>query len=104
MHENLGIVIGILLILGINLGLFVFLWFFAIILATGYPFNNVIRDYAFDLLSFAVKGIGLVQFTYVTPILFWLKRQQKRGLIKGVIIGAVITILLNGGCWIIINT
>ncbi|MBD0345125.1 MAG: hypothetical protein ICV63_09955 [Coleofasciculus sp. Co-bin14] len=42
----------------------------------------------------------MTQFIYVIPVVLWLKRQQRWGLMKGIIIGAVLTALLNGGCWL----
>jgi len=43
---------------------------------------------------------GLTQLIYVIPLVFWLKKREKWGLMKGIIIGAVITALLNGTCWL----
>ncbi|MCP6761412.1 MAG: hypothetical protein NHB32_22350 [Fischerella sp. CENA71] len=45
-------------------------------------------------------GIGITQLVYIIPVLLRLKRQEKFALMKGVIIGAIVTALLNGGCWI----
>ncbi|PMB50877.1 hypothetical protein CEN40_00635 [Fischerella thermalis CCMEE 5205] len=45
-------------------------------------------------------GIGITQVVYIIPVLLRLKRQEKFALMKGVIIGAIFTALLNGGCWI----
>lgn len=57
-----------------------------------------------QLFFFAVLGIGLFQLLYVIPVVIWLNRKRKWGLMKGVIIGAVITALLNGACWIWLDT
>lgn len=46
---------------------------------------------------------GLTQLIYVLPACYWLKRKGKIAVMKGVIIGAVITALLNGGCWLLIS-
>lgn len=54
------------------------------------------------LLLYALVGLGLSQLLYVVPVAIRLKRRQQWGLMKGVIIGAVITALLNGGCWLLV--
>ena len=51
-------------------------------------------------LVFGLFGIGISQWLYVTPLLIWLRRRQKMGLFKGVLIGALLTMLLNGGCFL----
>jgi hypothetical protein len=45
-------------------------------------------------------GFFLVQLLYVIPLVLLLKRQGKIARMKGVIIGAVITALLNGACFL----
>jgi hypothetical protein len=64
-------------------------------------FGNVIASYIAPLIGFAIFGIGISQLLYVVPVIFWARKQQEWGLMKGVIIGAVITALLNGGCFLI---
>ncbi len=51
-------------------------------------------------VGITVPFIGIVQLLYVIPLAIHLKRQQKVETMKGVIIGAVITLFLNGGCWL----
>ena len=51
---------------------------------------------------FAVFGIGIFQLFYIIPFVLLLKRRQQPVVIKGVIIGAVITALLNGGCYLLL--
>jgi hypothetical protein len=56
---------------------------------------------SFGLLwIYPVSGIGISQLLYVIPLIIRLKQRQEWGLMKGVIIGAVLTALLNGGCWL----
>jgi hypothetical protein len=50
-------------------------------------------------LLFGFFGIGLSQWLYVTPLLIRLHRREKWGLFKGVLIGALLTMLLNGSCF-----
>ncbi len=45
-------------------------------------------------------GIGMTQLVYIIPVISRLKRQEKFALMKGVIIGAILTALLNSACWI----
>jgi len=47
--------------------------------------------------------LGVLQLLYVIPLSLWLKRQGKVGMMKGVIIGAVITALLHGACFLAIS-
>ncbi len=90
-NEGEGIALGILGVLGIN-----FLVFFLIFL-TSTNYNSAVS------LAF-LFGICLYQLLYVVPAIIWLKREQRWGLMKGVIIGAVITALLSGPCFVIFIT
>ncbi len=96
-NEFLGIVSGILLLLGMHLiaGLAVFLVSFLIapLLGGGYAILVV--------WAFAAISIFLWQLLYVIPLIFWLRRRQRRAMVKGVIICAVLTALLNGGCYLL---
>jgi heme O synthase-like polyprenyltransferase len=47
--------------------------------------------------------IGITQLIYVIPFSIYLKRKNEDDLMKGVIVGAIITLLLNGGCWLMIS-
>ncbi|MBD2084988.1 hypothetical protein NDI49_11155 [Trichocoleus sp. ST-U3] len=89
-NEISGIIGGIFLLLGINILVFVIVVFLSVF-TTATP-----------ILGIPILCIGLFQFLYVIPISFSLRRQQRWGLMKGVIIGAVLTALLNGGCWLLI--
>lgn len=53
------------------------------------------------LFIYAIFGIGISQLLYVIPLIIRLKQRQEWGMMKGVIIGAVLTVLLNGGCWLL---
>ena len=96
-NEINEIIGGIFLLLGIHTLVFVVLVFLSFILASLFAFYTVT-----PIWGMSISLIGLSQFLYVIPIIFWLRRQQRWGLMKGVIIGAVLTALLNGGCWLII--
>ena len=74
--------------------------------------NNVIPDivsgilFVFGLnilvmfLAITIPFIGLVQLLYVVPIAIRRRNQQQYEFVKGMIIASVITVLLNGGCWL----
>jgi len=54
------------------------------------------------LMIGALFYCGLSQLLYVIPLTIWLKRRGKIGMMKGVIIAAVLTALLNGGCFLLL--
>lgn len=88
----------------VTLGIFlVFILHILAILIVGFIANVIpLPPSINDLLLYALLGISLSQLVYVIPVIFWAKRRQKFALMKGVIIGAVITALLNGGCWLLL--
>ena len=106
-NETAGISLGILFLLGmhfIGFWLIYLLIIFISIINSSYPTalgTYLTTEYRF-LLLLAVPGLS--QLFYVIPLVFWLKRRQRWGLMKGVIIGAVITALLNGSCWILLTS
>lgn len=55
-----------------------------------------------SLVSYGILGIGLSQFLYIVPIVISLKRKQKWGEMKGVIIGVILTALISGGCFLLL--
>ncbi|HLO52372.1 MAG TPA: hypothetical protein VK211_28490 [Kamptonema sp.] len=90
-NEVLGIILGIVLILAIHSLAMVGLIFAANFI----PYLN--QGYN---VFFIPASIGLWQMIYVIPLVFLLKKRQRWGVMKGVIACAVLTALLNGGCWI----
>ena len=98
-NETKGIVSGIFLLIGLHiaaviLGIIVLLIHFYV----------VGQDNYLTLLFFGsfFAGLGIVQLIYVIPAIFILRRRRNFTLVKGVIIGAVVTALLNGGCWLFV--
>ena len=57
----------------------------------------------FVIPALSSTGISITQLIYVIPILIWLRRRQQFALEKGVTIGAIITVLLNGGCYLLLT-
>ncbi|MGB8703046.1 MAG: hypothetical protein WCD18_26820 [Thermosynechococcaceae cyanobacterium] len=92
-HEIFEIIMGFLLLCGLHVlaGMLIFgLGFLASAIFGGYSFAPV----------WMVGSMGFLfwQLLYVLPLINWLKRRGKIGMMKGVIIGAVLTALLNGSC------
>ncbi|MEL6775781.1 MAG: hypothetical protein AAFO06_00880 [Cyanobacteria bacterium J06597_16] len=59
-----------------------------------------------DLASFlllAFFGIGITQLLYVVPLALWLRNRGRFDTMKGVVIGAALTVLLNGSCFVIMT-
>ena len=56
-----------------------------------------------SLLLLSILFIGLTQIVYVVPLLLWLKRRGRADTAEGVTVGAVITALLNGSCFLLFN-
>lgn len=85
-----NIILGIFLLLGMHSAAFVILKVFASIT---FKFNPTLATYI--ILPFFY--LGILQLFYVIPAIVWLKRKKQLSRRKGVIIGAVITLLLNIG-------
>lgn len=43
---------------------------------------------------------GAFQLIYILPLILWLYREGRREWVKGIIIGAVLTMFLNGSCYL----
>lgn len=84
-----------LILLGLG---FLLLMHLLAVVIFGYLIYANPREY---LLYFGIFAIGLVQFIYVVPMVVIAILKEKWAVMKGVIIGAVLTALLNGGCWLI---
>lgn len=52
-----------------------------------------------QLVGVLIFAIGFSQLTYVVPLGHHFARQRRFDAMRGVIIGAVITVFLNGGCF-----
>lgn len=88
--EFKNIIAGILLLFGIHFSVFFLLGTLAYIVST------LSRTYILgQLIVYSFFYIGLFQLLYLIPTIIWLKRKQYRGIVKGTIIGAVITVVLN---------
>jgi hypothetical protein len=101
-NERKGIVSGIFLLICLHiaaviLGRIVLLIYISLV-------GNIGKDnYLGLLLIWSFFGcLGIAQLIYVIPAIFILRRQRNFTQVKGVIIGAVVTALLNGGCWLFV--
>ncbi|MBD2004144.1 MULTISPECIES: hypothetical protein [Cyanophyceae] len=94
-NEGLQIVLGFLLLLVIHIAVI------AILALITYKTRKSGGSSIIEpIWLISVFYIGLFQTLYVIPLVIWLQLQGRWGLMKGVIIGAVITALLNGGCFL----
>lgn len=87
-QEFQKILSGLFFLLGIHLAIFIVLRILASIIIN---FNMFLAAKVISAFFF----IGIWQLLYAIPLVLWLKRQQQWGRMKGVIIGAVVTILTN---------
>ena len=86
-------ILGVFCVIAINLAI------------CGIGFLIATRTYPSSLFvmgALSIAGISIVQLVYVLPAIFWLRRRQQFALMKGVIIGAVATALVNGSCYLLL--
>ncbi|WP_026732362.1 hypothetical protein [Fischerella sp. PCC 9605] len=97
-NEFTNVIAGAFLVLGMHiLAIVIFLFLILLESVIGYA---LAINFFLRVLIIYLSGIGITQLVYIIPVIFILKRREKFPLMKGVIVGAVITALLNGGCWI----
>jgi hypothetical protein len=92
---------GILLVLASHMGFW--LLTFAVF-STIFRSGNVIGNMIGSTLLMANFILGITQLAYLIPIARYFGRRQRSAVVKGVAIGAVITILLNGSCYVWAST
>jgi hypothetical protein len=97
-NERMGIVSGIFLLMGLHFAVLIL----GIIVGWISISIGVIGSYAGIFLTWWFFGIGVAQLIYVVPAIIVLRRRREFAVVKGLIIGAIITALLNGGCWLLI--
>ena len=56
-----------------------------------------------DVWFWLIFGIGITQLVYVIPACIYYRRRRRFNLVKGIIIGAILTALLNGGCFLLFS-
>lgn len=94
-NERMQIFSGFMLLMALHcaVGLFIFL--------LGFVVGSIIKSYAF-LVIWVVGAMGFLfwQLLYVIPLVLRFRRRRKFGMMKGVIIGATLTALVNGACFV----
>jgi hypothetical protein len=95
-HEVLEVFKGFLLVFALHMVAGFFIFF-----VLGHIIGSLLGGYRFILIWFiGAMGFFFWQLIYVIPLAVWLKRRGKTGMMKGVIIGAVLTALVNGACYL----
>lgn len=95
-NEWLGIILGFLLLMGCHLlaG--------ALVFGLSFPISALINEpYAILMVwAWATTTLFLWQLIYVLPLVFWLRRRRKIAMMKGVILGAILTGLIAATCFV----
>lgn len=94
-NEILEIIKGLVLLFSLHAiaGAFIF--------GLGYVVGMIWGNYTFaGVWIIGAMGFLFWQLLYVLPLTIRFRRRGKIGMMKGVIIGAVITALLNGACFL----
>jgi hypothetical protein len=94
-NESLEILKGLIILLGMHFisGTVIFI--------IGFALGSIIGGYSILYVWIGGSlGFFLIQLLYVIPLVLQFKRKGKIARMKGVIIGAVITALLNGACFL----
>lgn len=63
-------------------------------------FDIICPNVSSHILSFVTSIIGIFQLIYIFPVVYILKIKHQIGVMYGVIIGALITVLLNYIFWL----
>lgn len=105
--EIQNILIGIVLLVVCHLAYLMLvgllLWLFPVDFFSSSSQSQSWSDPLIALMTYSTFVIGLVQILYVLPLCLWLSRRRRFSTVKGVIIGAVITLLLNGSCFVFLD-
>jgi hypothetical protein len=94
-------IVQFLLAIVVTLGTNALVWVVAFNLV-GVASNHRLPNPLEIIFSVFFFGIGLGQFIYILPLIFYLALQRRFTWLQGVIVGTILTILLNGGCWLLI--
>ena len=64
------------------------------------PITLLVAGTLVPILSLApLLFIGVIQWIYVIPLMIWYLRSGRKPMAQGLLIGAGITLLINGSCW-----
>lgn len=99
-NEWAGVLRGVLLLFVLHVVAILIIWLIGAVANATFGSSLVaIRTLNSVLLS-AIAAIGITQLIYVIPLAVMLNRGHHYSVLKGVIIGAVLTALLNSGCFL----
>ncbi|MBE9207208.1 hypothetical protein IQ244_11865 [Nostoc sp. LEGE 06077] len=99
-NEIFQTILGILLLLGCHIIAII------IIFGLGYVLELNSRSGSYvGVQVWIIGGVGFLfwQLLYVIPLCIFLQRKRQIAMRNGVVIGAAITALLNGGCFLLMN-
>lgn len=91
-----------LIAIAITLSINALVWFLSFNFV-GVVFSRELPKVASTIFSIMLFGIGLGQWLYVIPVCIYLAIKRRFTWLQGVIVGAILTVLLNGGCWVIFS-
>ncbi len=88
---------GLVLVLLLHIA-FTIVWFgISALLTLVFPFFN--RDYNSLLLFIPIAALSLTQVVYLIPAYIHFTRKHRPEVGKGIILGAIVTLLINGACF-----
>lgn len=93
-----AIVKGFLLSITLNITAIVLLNLLIFILTLG---EGLKAQYDF-VYWYILYGVSVYQFLYVFPVIFWLKNTRRFEVMKGLIMGTIMTFLLMGSCFVLV--
>jgi hypothetical protein len=93
-----NIITGFFMLIGFHILAAIFIFSIAFIIGSSYP------GYIFlNIIIYGLFGFSLWQLVYFIPLCLRLKNQDKISTMKGVIIAAIMTFLVNGGCFLLMS-
>ncbi|MEM6449229.1 MAG: hypothetical protein AAF703_02840 [Cyanobacteria bacterium P01_D01_bin.105] len=98
-REIRGIVAGILMLVVLHVLFVVIVTPIATEIFEPKSQGNYLRGLASFI--FTTASLGLSQVVYALPLGLWFRRRRRFAVMKGIVIGAVITFLLSGACFVI---
>lgn len=99
-NELFEVVVGIILILALNI---VALLFFLSALHAPLTaiFPSLKGSYGIPFFMAATGGLSFYQLLYAIPLYVWFRRRRSAAIAKGITLGAVLTALLCGACFLV---
>ena len=95
-----GVIAGIGILIFSHIAVFFLLFLIASITESIAVFKELGMAFA-KIFNFFYLCIFVTQLTYVLPLYILFKRNRYRYVAQGIMVGAVITALISGGCFLI---